>query len=228
MKALIAVTSRSALIKDLPSLYSNTAYIHALKKAGADSLLLAPTHSLSYYQKIASICDGLLITGGKDIHPARYHNPLAEETVLEAPEIDESDFMALDAFIHANKPVLGICRGFQVINTAFGGTLYQHLPSHPSFSCCHKQQSAREEGTHTVTWLETVPGLCEKGQTGSVNSLHHQGIHTLAPGLQALAVCEDGLIEAVKEDRVIGVQWHPEEMCDIESQWNIFKYFLTL
>lgn len=226
MKPLIAVTVRLTDIKGLPSVYVNQSYVNALQEAGAFSILLNPEPDEAYYQEQAARCDGLLLSGGKDMAPSLYGEEPHPLTVTEDRRIDQTDLLAIRAFHAAGKPILGICRGAQAVNVCFGGTLYQHLPDEQSFFCAHKQTSDRTKGSHTVIWQQDTPDLWSTGSRLFVNSLHHQGIRLPAPGFSVAALSEDGLIEAIQKDRLLAVQWHPEEMTDDAEQRKLFHHFI--
>lgn len=228
MKPIIAVTLRSVDIKSLPSYFSNCSYLRALHTVGADYILIGGEHDVSFYRYIATMCHGLLLTGGKDINPIMYNESIHKSTTPELNEIDNGDFLVLKAFYEAKKPILGICRGAQAINVFFGGTLYQHLSDYDKFHCNHKQMISRNEGSHYITWQETIPNLCLDKNLLLVNSLHHQGIFKVAPKFKILGLSEDNLIEAIYKDNILAVQWHPEEMIHIKEHLSIFEYFISL
>lgn len=227
MTPMIAVTARNTQIKSLDSYYSNDSYIQALHRAGCQSLLVLPHQSSSYYRWMAHYLDGLLITGGKDISPVLYSEEQHPLTTPESPQVDTMDFQLIHAFAEKGKPILGICRGAQIINVCFGGTLYQHLPEQPEFYCQHKATDYRSQGVHNITWQLKTPGLFSKDQVLHVNSLHHQGFNKIAPGFQIAGICEDGLVEAIIKNNILAVQWHPEEMPDDSMQQSIFTYAFT-
>lgn len=186
-------------------------YIKAVEDTGANAHVVVPPESLPWLEagrlarQTAGQNDALLLSGGYDIHPAFYgQEPTFSENIDLARDILE--LCALDAFLALNKPVLGICRGIQVINVAFGGTLFQHIDGH--------SQTGGSDSLHNVTLGEYE--LCKKwGGTGTVievNSAHHQAIDRLGGGLFAWAASADGIVEAVAHNilPVIGFQWHPE------------------
>ena len=159
--------------------------------------------------------DGLVLQGGVDVDPASYGAPpWCGEGAETDPIRDAYELELLAGDIAAGKPVLGICRGIQFLNVHLGGTLYQDLPTeHPS-GVNHHQQHPYDAPVHAVTLTPGSPLQQLLGQqTLAVNSLHHQAIRALAPGLAAMAVSEDGLVEAVclpEKKFVWAVQWHPE------------------
>lgn len=157
----------------------------------------------------ASLCDGLLLPGGGDMNPSRYNQPLAGSTEIDEP-LDEVQFAACKMFVEKNKPVMGICKGAQVINVFFGGTLIQDLPN----TTAHKSPDGKPI-FHSSTAKEG--GLIYElyGTDPRVNSIHHQAIDKLGEGLQAIQWAEDGTIEAIEhvEKPIIALQWHPERMC---------------
>ena len=153
---------------------------------------------------------GLLLPGGGDVDPVRYGeamSPLCDppDAALDALQLD-----TLDAFVQEGKPVLGICRGIQVINVYFGGTLVQHLPQSPR----HSRMGGDVDKVHAVrvagdSFLEKLYGA-----EFAVNSSHHQAVKAPGRGLRVVAVSDDDVIEAVWHESlsVWGVQWHPERM----------------
>lgn len=161
--------------------------------------------------------DGLLLTGGEDIDPSWYG---AEPSPLLSPPSRERDLFELALFAVARQrqlPILGICRGIQLINVGLGGTLFQDLPTERAGGVQHRPDSARDTRSHRV---RLTPGSraaeALRATSLSVNSSHHQAVRDLAPGLCATGWTDDDLIEAVEsppgEAWLLAVQWHPEEM----------------
>jgi putative glutamine amidotransferase len=163
----------------------------------------------------AEMLDGLVLEGGSDMWPGSYgEQPLRPEWTGDRVR-DEYEIALLRAFIDAGKPVLGICRGLQVLNVAFGGTLYQDIASQLPSTRQHRDARLYDRNVHAI---EFVPGtrlasLYTGTSRAMVNSVHHQGIRNLAPGFVVEAVADDGIIEAFRwtgPTYVAGVQWHPE------------------
>lgn len=195
----------------------NAAYAKSVLAAGGVPLILSPLLGPSLAARALAGVDGLLLTGGEDIHPAWYH---AEPSPLLYPPSRERDLFELALFATARQmeiPILGICRGIQLINVALGGTLFQDLPSERPGPLDHNPSAARTARTHA---LRLAPGSRAEAALGpeplTVNSFHHQAIRELAMKLVATGWSEDGLIEAVETPPgapwLLAVQWHPEEM----------------
>lgn len=187
-------------------------YSEAVAAAGGTPVLapaLPPEHAAAY----ARVADALLLTGGVDIDPALYGAaPDRELGTVDGPR-DAFEIALYHAFRDAGKPVLGICRGLQVINVAEGGTLHQHLPAVDG-SWQHEQRNPDGAPLHPVR-LEPGSRLHAAFGTTDIrtNSYHHQAIDRLGGGLRAVATTGDGIVEAVEESSgsfVLGVQWHPE------------------
>lgn len=195
----------------------NAAYFRSLLNAGALPILLSPLLGAARAGAALDGCDALLLTGGEDMDPAWY----GESPSPKLGSVDrERDLFELALFAAARQreiPILGICRGIQVINVALGGTLWQDLPSERQCLVDHDAAATRAARTHRI---DLAPGSRVAGALGTermmVNSMHHQGIKDLAPQLTATAWAEDGLIEAVESAPdapwLMAVQWHPEEM----------------
>jgi putative glutamine amidotransferase len=195
----------------------NAAYVQAVLAAGGVPLILSPLMSPSLASRALEGIDGLLLTGGEDLDPAWYG---AQPSPQLSPPSRERDLFELALFAVARQremPILGICRGIQLINVAMGGTLYQDLPTEGSGSVNHRPEGPRDSRSHRVT-LESVSRAAEALGASSVvvNSSHHQAIKDLAPGLVATGWTDDRLIEAVETPPntpwLLAVQWHPEEM----------------
>lgn len=160
--------------------------------------------------------DGLVLQGGNDVAPQTYdEQPLDPKWHGDAVR-DHYEIELIHAFVDAGKPVFGICRGLQVLNVAFGGTLWQDLPTMCPGPVRHIREDLYEKNVHALAltpggWLH---GLYPDSTELTVNSIHHQGIKTLAPCFRTEAVCpQDGIIEAIRMTLggfVAGVQWHPE------------------
>lgn len=174
--------------------------------------------------------DGLLLSGGVDIDPQSYGDALVNERWRGQLDRDRFELALFREALAQKLPILGVCRGMQFINVAYGGTLWQDIPSLRPMSVLHRNQELYDGLTHE---LEVVPDtfLAEIFGTDTtiVNSVHHQGIKTLGQGLTAIAYAQDGLIEAVMShpaDNVVGVQWHPEWMRDSQPNQQLFEWFV--
>jgi putative glutamine amidotransferase len=195
----------------------NAAYVKSVLAGGGVPLVLSPLLGPALAARALAGVDGVLLTGGEDVHPAWYH---AEPSPHLFPPSRERDLFELALFAAARQmelPILGICRGIQLINVAMGGTLYQDIPAERAGEIDHNPTAERQHRTHSVR-LER--GSRAERALGSaplaVNSFHHQAIKDLAKGLIATGWTEDGLIEAVETGPgapwLLAVQWHPEEM----------------
>ena len=201
----------------------NAPYVRSVLSAGGVPIVLSPLMGPSYAARALDGVEGLVLTGGEDMDPAWYR---AEPDPKANPPSRERDLFELALFAGARQrglPILGICRGIQVVNVALGGTLWQDLPSERPGDVEHYPEAARSERTHLV---RLQPGSLTATALGGaeirVNSFHHQAIRDLAPKLVATAWTDDGLIEAVEsepgEPWLLAVQWHPEEMhADVRS-----------
>ncbi|MEJ2861526.1 gamma-glutamyl-gamma-aminobutyrate hydrolase family protein [Actinomycetospora flava] len=156
--------------------------------------------------------DALVLTGGNDVDPARYGAvPDARTSSLE-PGRDAFEIALLAAARERGRPVLAICRGIQLVNVAWGGTLHLHLEEH-----AHTRR-------HEVTLTPGSVLAALHGPSATVNSLHHQGVDRVADGLTVTARAPDGLVEGLEADGLVCVQWHPEQLEDVpqpEFRWLV-------
>jgi putative glutamine amidotransferase len=195
----------------------NAAYVQALLAAGGVPLIFSPMMGSSLAGAALDGVDGLVLTGGEDIHPSWYG---AEPSPLLSLPSRERDLFELALFAIARQreiPILGICRGIQLINVAMGGTLFQDLATERPGAVDHRPEAPRDARSHRVRLQPGSRAADAMGTTSvTVNSSHHQAVKDLAPGLLATAWTEDELIEAVETPAhtpwLLGVQWHPEEM----------------
>jgi putative glutamine amidotransferase len=205
----IAVT----LDSDLESRETND-YVRALRECG---FLREQIEVLLPGDIPAADYDGLVLGGGADVDPARYGQPRCPEAGVTVDAVrDELDFSLLHAARRASIPVLGICRGLQVINVALGGTLIQDIGRQRPSTTRHVVKVPKNYLAHPITVapasrLEMIAG----SRTIEVNSRHHQGIDALSPRLRCSAEAPDGLPEAIEtedEPFLLAVQWHPENL----------------
>lgn len=187
-------------------------YIDGVTRAGGIAALLPPQPvDDATAEGAVSRLDGLIITGGRDVDPAAYGHHPHSSTDEPAIDRDEWEFALLAAALRRGTPVLGICRGAQVLNVALGGTLHQHLPD-----VIGDDRHQKGNAVFSTSAVRTVAGsrLAELiGERIDVQCYHHQAIDALGEGLSVSAT-SDGVIEAVEmpgRDFVLAVQWHPEE-----------------
>lgn len=206
-------------------------YIRAIEASGGMAILLPYTANPESIDRFIDLCDGFIFAGGADIEPARYgeeKHPLCGETT---PYRDQVEFLAFEKIMKTEKPIMGICRGSQLINVALGGTLYQDIPSEIKTDLTHKQEHPHSEPAHEANVVSgsLLHSLIGKSRI-HINSLHHQAIKELGDGLSPMAVADDGIIEAIARTGkrlVWGFQWHPEKTFDnSEDSKIIFKKFI--
>ncbi|MGO0062748.1 gamma-glutamyl-gamma-aminobutyrate hydrolase family protein [Brevibacillus fluminis] len=198
-----------------PNFYVSNSYIDGVVRSGGTPLLLPLLHQPNApLQAMVEALDGLIFTGGEDPAPHLY----GEQPLPGLGEVDYERDLAELALIRIarelKKPMLGICRGMQIINVALGGTLVQDIPSQIPHALQHGQKGSRLYAAHSVS---LAPGFVRDALGKDdvlVNTSHHQSVKEPAPGLRVTAVAPDGVIEAIENDdaTIVGIQWHPERM----------------
>ncbi|MDQ6696901.1 MAG: gamma-glutamyl-gamma-aminobutyrate hydrolase family protein [Actinomycetota bacterium] len=189
------------------------AYVDAVWAVDAVPVVLPPPPldgSLDGLREVVATCDALLLTGGGDVSPSAYgEEPAVPLMDLDATR-DRAELAALEVTMALGHPVLGICRGIQVLAVALGATLHQDLTLAGYQN--HWEEERQFEPVHSVS---ADPGSLASralGGAARVNSIHHQAVHETGPALRATAWSADGVIEAVETDGALGVQWHPERL----------------
>jgi putative glutamine amidotransferase len=191
-------------------------YVEAVQQAGALVLMLPPDRELlSHPEEALDLIDGLMLAGGADIDPSSYGAQPHPQTLDTVPERDRFEIALVCAAVERDLPVLGICRGMQLINVAYGGTLLQHLPERFGHHEHLRVPGTFDGADHDVELVEGSLAARAAGETRhATKSHHHQGVDRLGEGLQ-ISGCSamDGLPEAIEipgKRFVLGVQWHPE------------------
>lgn len=196
------------------SLWMLPGYMNGIRAAGGLPVMLPLESEESALDQFCAMCDGILLTGGHDVSPELYGQERLPVCGATSPQRDRMEVGILKRAMEAEKPVLGICRGIQLINAMLGGTLWQDLPSQRPSAITHQQRPPYDAPAHSVTLLKDTPlSAMLACDTLDVNSYHHQAIRRLAEPLQPMALSPDGLVEAVwhPQHRFLwGVQWHPE------------------
>ena len=213
-----------------PWLRINHDYPRSLAAAGAAPFLIAQSADQGLLEEQMSLMDALVIPGGDDLDPHYFQEEPTYTTEIQ-PLRDAFDWQLLDIAVKQGKPVLGICRGLQLLNVYFGGTLYQDLKAQGASQVKHRQDNAIRYPWHSVdivsgSHVHQTLGLTET----RVNSLHHQAVKDLAPGFEITARAKDGVVEAIESTSGPlrwGLQWHPE-MLSLNSPEGqaIFNHFL--
>ncbi|MBR9988338.1 MAG: gamma-glutamyl-gamma-aminobutyrate hydrolase family protein [Gemmatimonadetes bacterium] len=197
-----------------PAVFLYTSYIHALEQMGLAPVLITPAHSPAAIASLLNACCGIVLSGGEDVEPSRYGEKPSPALGATLRERDEMEFTALDCALQRDMPVFGICRGCQVLNVHFGGSLYQDIDTERPGHLLHQQLAPWGQSTHAATvrpdsLLRRIIGTDEL----HINSFHHQAVKELGRDLRVVARADDGLVEAIEHESrawVLGVQWHPE------------------
>ncbi len=209
----------------------NDTYISAVSKAGGIPILLPCQIDENDIEEHLALLDGLLVSGGPDADPRYFGEEPSPGLGAVNPRMDEYEIHLIQKALRLNMPILGICRGEQMLNIAAGGTLIQHIPDTVPGALKHRQEAPRHYPTHTVqvTAETTLAAAVGEGSL-RVNSFHHQSVGNLAPGFICSAVAPDGIVEAIESLRhayAVGVQWHPEGMWDRELNYDgLFRGFV--
>ena len=203
-------------------------YFDAVICAGGIPVFLPHTGGAPDAEKYAPLFDGFIFAGGADVDPKYYGEEIKFDNVETAPLRDDFELALAELLKNDSRPLLGICRGEQLLNVAFGGSLYQHIDG-------HKQE---EPGAQNLRSAKVVDGTLLSKLAGKTeiftNTFHHQAVKDVAPGFIVSAYAEDGTVEAIEpanalnsERFILAVQWHPEMFFGTdETASNIFKAFV--
>lgn len=228
-KPMIGILPLTDMEKD--SYWMLPGYMKGIEEAGGIPVMLPLTEDETILERLAESFDGFLFTGGQDVSPELYGEEVLPECGECSPERDAMERILLEKILMSGKPLLGICRGIQLLNAALGGTLYQDLPAQHPGEINHHMTPPYDRAVHKVTLSPSAP-LYEILGTGeiAVNSYHHQAVKELAKALEVSAVSEDGLVEGVympDKKFVMAVQWHPEfSYLKDENARKIFEAFV--
>ncbi len=198
------------------SIWMLPGYLDVLRLSGAIPIVMPLNIENEDIEQICNLCDGFLFTGGHDVDPLLYGQQPTSQCGESNNLRDSLETEVFNYAISRDIPILGICRGIQIINALCGGTLYQDLSTEYDPSCrnIHQMSPPYDQPCHCVSVVENSPlNLLTQSDTLEVNSYHHQAIKEIAPNLTAMAYSEDGLIEAVympSQRFIWAVQWHPE------------------
>ncbi len=228
-KPIIGITSM-VLWKEERQVQNET-YIQAVRQAGGVPVLLPAVDCDDVIDAHIGLLDGLLVSGGPDVDPRAFGEEPVPELGGVNPQMDAYELKLLNKMLKMDKPILGICRGEQVLNIAAGGTVHQDIYRSVKGCLKHRQEAPRWFQAHSVrltegSKLEQLFG----GREISVNTFHHQAVAKVAPGFTATAYAPDGIIEAIESNThrfVVGVQWHPEGMWNAQQNYSaLFDAFI--
>ena len=210
---------------------AETSMLEAIRGAGGLPIVLPIGGDASDLDRLAGAIDGLVLAGGTDISPQCYGESALDPDWAGQPSRDAFEIGLYERVNSQGTPILGVCRGCELINVAEGGSLWQDLLTLREGSDVHRSQELYDSLGHAVkiTQGSTLAQILG-AESIEVNSVHHQGLRDLGDGVQAVAFAPDGLVEAVVtegESFVLGVQWHPEWMPGREDQAALFEAFIA-
>lgn len=193
----------------------NNTYVISVSQAGGVPIVIPPRLTEDEMSRIIEICDGFLFSGGIDVTPSLYGEDAHEKLGETHYAMDQVQLALLKKVMEARKPLLGICRGHQVLNVACGGTLYQDLSETENLYIKHRQQTSWGDVSHRITITENSLLADILGTEIMVNSYHHQSVKDPGTNVVITAYSADGIAEAIEVKDypfAVGVQWHPEIM----------------
>ena len=208
-------------------------YVAAIEKAGGLPLLLPYVEDDAVIDAFVALCDGFFFTGGMDIDPKRYGEEKSTLCGEMQPHRDDLEFRVIEKVLAADKPIIAVCRGAQLVNTVFGGKLYQDISDETETAILHQQKEGALDFSHEVSILADTPLLrllgCDRIR---VNSFHHQAVKVLGRGLAVMAAADDGMVEAFYAPDVgylRAYQWHPERLAAVDGYSRmIFEDFINV
>lgn len=219
MKPLIGIAGNILLDHDamngFPITYTPQGFVKGVQQANAIPVVFPisdPNEAKEYMSKV----DGLLLAGGQDVSPLLFGEEPSLKLGATYPARDAFEIALVKEALHQAKPIFAVCRGLQLLNVAYGGTLYQDVSDYPALAVQHIQLTHFETGAHTITIDpdSTIGKIF--GDQYVVNTYHHQAIKNLADPFRAVAWSKDGLVEAFEakssSQSIVAVQWHPELM----------------
>jgi putative glutamine amidotransferase len=231
MPPIIAITAPLRGDAHGLAVHLGVSYARAVEHAGALPVLVPPLLGNDDADRIMDAADGLLLTGGEDVDPARYGAARHATVTSVSAERDATELALLAAAHRRGRPVLAICRGIQLLNVAFGGTLVQDIPSQRPGALSHDEGDHQASRVHPVrveagTRLAAALGAADL----QVNSFHHQAPDEPGDALRVTARAPDGIVEGLEwageEWWAVGVQWHPEEL-DGQWEFGLFRAFVA-
>ena len=210
--------------------YVNKDYVDAVIRAGGVPLIIPFSVDKEVIISQAQLIDGLILSGGHDINPYNYGQEPSQKIGEIFPERDIYEMILLEESKKRDIPILGICRGFQLINVAAGGTLYQDLSLIPGNILKHNQVSKPTLKTHKIQIEENSVISSIFGKETMVNSFHHQALDKVADDFRVVARASDGVVEAIEHKTykfLVAVQWHPEMLAvECEKARELFVRFI--
>jgi putative glutamine amidotransferase len=229
---IVAITATTKLIDGMARVRLNEAYVAALTGAGLTPLIVPPLADADVDALLGAV-SGLVLSGGEDVAPDAYG---AADAGSQPPHRmrDSTELALVRRARELRMPTLAICRGIQLANVAFGGTLVQDIPSRMPQAESHDQSERRRERVHAIAVdADSAIARALGGSRIDVNSSHHQSLDRIASGMRVVARAPDGVVEAAEwtgdDWWMLGVQWHPEELVTTKEPWDrsLFAAFAT-
>ena len=203
-------------VDDDKTITLQNAYTAAIENAGAIPVVIPYTDKDEALDFYAELCDGVLFSGGCDIEPKKFGEEKKEKCGNIQLFRDDLEFAFFERIFKMKKPIMGICRGAQIINVALGGTLYQDIPTEYETDMVHRQTGDKTIPSHEVVVTDGTPLMALVGKERmTANTFHHQSIKDLGKDLKVMARADDGIIEAAYYDGDVymrAYQWHPERL----------------
>ena len=231
-RPMIGITGMSCTVDTFigprPLEGTSTSYVRAVQNAGGIAVVLPAVLDPSCAAELCDGLDGLVFSGGGDIDPVQYGEPVVEQIFGVSRDRDEFERELLTRACAQDVPVLAICRGMQLLNVIFGGTLHQHIADYPShFDIPNAAESRQPVDIEPSSQLCRIVGTTRM----RVNSLHHQAIRTLGESVVVTATGDDGIIEGLEVEgraNVVGVQWHPELLTGEMGHPELFRWLIRI
>ncbi len=228
----IAITLELTVKGERRTNFLDLGYAECVARAGGIPLHF-PSLSANFFKDALALIDGLVLTGGADIHPSYYGESIIAPVVLSPEQRTDFDRALFRAVMETGKPILAICHGMQIMNVALGGSLIQDLPTQSPSSIAHRGDKEYAPARHTVivesgSRLAVIMGGMNEFE---VSSTHHQAVKRTGDGLVITAKAPDGVIEGLEipaYPQIIGVQWHPEKDPQSEPTVRLFRAFIEM